>query len=340
MERVTTAVIGTGRIGRIHARTVAWLVPGAELTALSDVSEEALQEAAHEVGAKKAETDHRRVLEDPAIQAVIICSPTPTHAPLIVEAARAGKHIFCEKPIALDLPSIDRALQAVKSAGVKLMLGFNRRFDPGFSRARELIAAGEIGVPHILRITSRDPEPPPTSYLRESGGIFLDMMIHDFDMARFLMGTDPREVLAAGSCLVNPQITELGDVDTAVVMLRFPGGALGTIDNSRRSVYGYDQRVEVFGSEGQVTVGNRVPNETMHWGPQGLRGEKPLYFFLERYREAYVAEMEAFISCVLQDTEPPVGGEDGKKAAVLGHSARQSLAVKNFVTIPHEGSEK
>ncbi len=334
MERTTTAIIGTGRIGRIHARTLAWLIPGAELAALSDVSEDALHETAREVGVKKTETDHRRVLDDPTIQAVVICSPTPTHAPLIIEAAQAGKHIFCEKPIALDLPMIDQALDAVKRAGVKLMLGFNRRFDSGFRKARELVAAGEIGVPHILRITSRDPEPPPTSYLRESGGIFLDMMIHDFDMARFLLGAEPAEILATGSCLVNPQIAELGDVDTALVMLRFPNGALGTIDNSRRSVYGYDQRVEVFGSEGQVTVENRVPNEAVHWGPDGLRGEKPLYFFLERYREAYIAEMETFISCVLRDTEPPVGGEDGKKAAVLGHSARQSLIVKNFVTIP------
>jgi myo-inositol 2-dehydrogenase/D-chiro-inositol 1-dehydrogenase len=237
-------------------------------------------------------------LDDKRIEAVIICSSTDTHAQLIQESAEAGKHIFCEKPIALALSPIDAALKAVEKASVKLQVGFNRRFDTSFKRIRELVAAGQIGRPHVLRITSRDPAPPPIAYVKVSGGIFLDMTIHDFDMARYLIGSEVEEIYAAGEVLVDPEIGEAGDIDTALITLRFVNGALGVIDNSRRAVYGYDQRVEVFGSGGMALVTNRAPDNVQQSDATGVHLAKPLYFFVERYMESYFEEMREFIRCV------------------------------------------
>jgi myo-inositol 2-dehydrogenase/D-chiro-inositol 1-dehydrogenase len=252
---------------------------------------------------------------------------------MMIEAALAGKHVFCEKPIALDMDRIDEALAAVAKGGVKLQVGFNRRFDPSFRKVRELIVAGRIGVPQLLRISSRDPEPPPLDYVKCSGGLFLDMMIHDFDMARFLIGEEVTELMATGHCLIDPAIGKCGDVDTAVVVLKFRNGALGTIDNSRRAVYGYDQRVEVFGSAGCATAGNKIPTEVTLHNADSTLSDKPLYFFLERYEEAYLAEMREFINCIQENGVPAVGGFDGKVSVAMGYAALESLKSGNFVQV-------
>ncbi len=321
---INVGLIGAGRIGRVHAENLASRIPGANLVAVSDVVMSAAVKVSKDLRVPAVYQDHRRIMEDKAIEAVVICSSTDTHAQMIEEAAAAGKHIFCEKPIALDLDEIDHALAAVERAGVKLQVGFNRRFDPNFRRVREVIAAGQIGVPHILRITSRDPQPPPIEYVRVCGGLFLDMTIHDFDMARFLMGSEVEEVYAACGVMVDPAIGEAGDVDTAIVLLRFENGALGTIDNSRRAVYGYDQRVEVFGSGGMVAVANETPDSAVVSDAQGIHGALPLFFFVERYTDAYVAEMQAFIECIQKDTPPPVTGRDGRIPVVMGYAAKLS----------------
>jgi myo-inositol 2-dehydrogenase/D-chiro-inositol 1-dehydrogenase len=325
MPSVKVGLIGAGRIGRLHAEHLAYRIPGAELVAVADVVIEAAQACAAQHNVPLVSGDYRDLLEADGIDAVVICSSTDTHAQIIGEAAEAGKQIFCEKPIDFDLQRIDRALQAVEVAGVKLQIGFNRRFDPNFRRVREAVAAGQIGVPHILRITSRDPAPPPLSYIKVSGGIFLDMMIHDFDMARYLIGSEVEEVYAAGNVLVDPAIGQAGDIDTAVVTLRFANGVIGTIDNSRQAVYGYDQRVEVFGSGGMVRAENETADRTFLSDAAGVHAALPLYFFVERYAEAYIAEMEAFVKAVQQDTPPPVSGPDGRAPVVIAYAAARSL---------------
>jgi myo-inositol 2-dehydrogenase/D-chiro-inositol 1-dehydrogenase len=243
---------------------------------------------------------------------------------MIEEAAEAGKQIFCEKPIDFDLTKIDAALAGVEQAGVKLQVGFNRRFDPNFAKIRESVREGKIGEPQILRITSRDPEPPPLEYLKVSGGIFLDMTIHDFDMARFLIGAEVEEVFATGGVMIDPKFREAEDLDTAVTTLVFENGVIGTIDNSRRAVYGYDQRAEVFGSAGVVMAENNTPTRVRMTDKRGTRGDLPLYFFLERYTESYIREMQAFVDCVGSDAPPPVTGIDGRIPVVMGKAARLS----------------
>jgi len=332
-DKLTVGVIGAGRIGRLHAEHLAYRVPSVSLVAISDIIPEAAEQVAAKLQIPAAYRDHRRIMDDPSIAAVVVCSSTDTHSLMIEEAAAAGKHIFCEKPIDLHLGRIDHALAAVERAGVKLQIGFNRRFDPNFRRVRDVVAAGQIGRPHVLRITSRDPQPPPIAYIKVSGGIFLDMMIHDFDMARYLMGEDVDEIYAAGGVLVDPAIGEAGDVDTALVTLRFAGGALGAIDNSRKAVYGYDQRVEVFGSDGMVAVSNNLPDSAVVSTATAVTGALPLFFFVERYTEAYIAEMKAFVEAVLHDTTPPVTGLDGRKPVVMGYAAMKSRAENRPVRL-------
>ena len=333
MEKVNIGVIGVGRIGRLHARNLKYQVPGTKVLAVADIFEKSAREVASQLEIPIAEKDYRVLLENDDIDAVVICSSTVTHAQIISEAAEAGKHIFCEKPIALDLDKIDQAIAAVKKAGVKLQVGFNRRFDPSFKKAKELVKNGTIGTPHLVRITSRDPEPPPISYIKVSGGIFLDMMIHDFDMARYLLDQEVVELMAVGSCLVDPAIGEEGDIDTAIVTLKYENGAWGTIDNSRKAVYGYDQRIEIFGSEGCVMVGNPKPTEVIVNSAKDTISDKPLYFFIERYQEAYLAEMEEFINCIREDKEPPVSGFDGKISVQMGYAAKESLSKRSFVKL-------
>jgi myo-inositol 2-dehydrogenase/D-chiro-inositol 1-dehydrogenase len=324
MRILNVGVIGAGRIGRVHAENLAYRVRQAKVVAIADVFPEAAQKLATDLQVAAVYSDPQKLLADRQIDAVAICSSTDTHARLMEDAARAGKHIFCEKPIALDLVKIDEALAAVARAGVKLQIGFNRRFDPSFKRVREIVAAGGVGVPHILRITSRDPAPPPIAYVKVSGGIFVDMTIHDFDMARYLMGCEVEEVYAAGNVLVDPEIGHAGDIDTAVITLRFANGALGVIDNSRKAVYGYDQRVEVFGSAGMALVTNKTPDSVVQSDDVAVHSTKPLHFFVERYAEAYVAEMQEFVQAVLEDKAPPVTGMDGRIPVVMGYAAWKS----------------
>jgi myo-inositol 2-dehydrogenase/D-chiro-inositol 1-dehydrogenase len=331
-EKINTGVIGAGRIGRVHAENLAYRIPEASLVAVSDVVLEAADRLAAELGVA-AYQDHRRILDDERIGAVLICSSTDTHAQLIEEAAEAGKQIFCEKPIALDLSKIDSALAAVEQAGVKLQIGFNRRFDPNFRRVQEIVAAGQIGKPHILRITSRDPAPPPIEYVRVSGGIFVDMAIHDFDMARFLVDSEAEEVYTAAGVMVDPAIGEAGDVDTAVITLHFENGTLGVIDNSRQAVYGYDQRVEVFGSAGCVTADNNYPNTARISDATRVQYDLPLNFFMERYTESYVAEVQAFVDCIVNDAPPLVSGLDGRIPVVMGYAAKKSHEEKRPVKL-------
>ena len=317
-------VIGAGRIGKIHAENLATRIPDVIVAAISDVNVKAAQELAARLHIATVEEDYHTLLADPTLDAVAICSSTDTHAKIVVEAAEAGKHIFCEKPIDLRLEKIDAALDAVEKAGIKLQIGFNRRFDPNFRKVRTMVSEGKIGELQILRITSRDPAPPPLAYIKVSGGIFLDMTIHDFDMARYLSGSEVEEVYTAAGVMVDPAIGEAGDLDTAIITLRFANGAIGTIDNSRQAVYGYDQRVEVFGSNGMIQAHNNTPDNDVFFNAEGVHSAKPLYFFLERYMESFVAEMKEFIRSIREDTSPPVTGIDGRIPVVIGMAAKKS----------------
>jgi myo-inositol 2-dehydrogenase/D-chiro-inositol 1-dehydrogenase len=330
-------VIGAGRIGKIHAENLATRIPGVEVAAIADVNLAAAQELAARLHIPAVYEDYHAILSDPAIDAVAICSSTDTHANIVIEAAQAGKHIFCEKPIDHDLAKIDAALVAVQKAGVKLQIGFNRRFDPNFRKVRQMVADGKIGEPHILRITSRDPAPPPVSYVKVSGGMFLDMTIHDFDMARYLSGSEVVEVYTAAGVMVDPAIGEAGDVDTAVITLRFANGAIGTIDNSRKAVYGYDQRVEVFGSGGMVQAHNNTPDNDVYSNAEGVQSAKPLYFFLERYMESFICEMKEFVKSIQENTTPPVTGIDGRIPVVIGMAAKKSYLEKRPVQLNEIG---
>lgn len=324
IKAIQIGLIGAGRIGRVHTETVANCIPDANILAVADVFEEAAQKCATDFRIPSFFKDHREILENSDIEAVLICSSTDTHAQFIEEAAEAGKHIFCEKPIDHDLQKIDRALEAVEKAGVKLQIGFNRRFDPSFKRVRDAVSTGEIGTPHLVRITSRDPEPPPIDYIKISGGIFLDMTIHDFDMARYLIGSEVDEVYATGGVMVDPAIGEAGDIDTAVIVLRYTNGAIGVIDNSRKAIYGYDQRVEVFGSGGGIVVSNQTPDQAVLSDADGVHTSKPLHFFIERYTESYIAELQEFIDSVREDKTPSVTGLDGRIPVVMGLAAWKS----------------
>lgn len=323
-EQINVGMIGAGRIGRVHAENLAYHIPEANVVAIADIFVEAAEKCAADFGIPSAFQNHRAIMENDQIDAVVICSSTDTHAQFIEEAAAAGKHIFCEKPIDFDLKRIDQALAAVEKASVKLQIGFNRRFDPSFKRVRDMVAGGEIGTPHMVHIISRDPAPPPLDYIKVSGGIFLDMTIHDFDMARYLIGSEVEEVYAVGGVMVDPEIGEAGDIDTTLVTLRYANGAIGSIDNSRQAVYGYDQRVEVFGSEGGIVVANRTPDNAIVSDANGVHAAKPLYFFIERYTNAFIAEMKEFVAAIREDKTPPVTGIDGRIPVVMGLAAWKS----------------
>jgi myo-inositol 2-dehydrogenase/D-chiro-inositol 1-dehydrogenase len=322
-EPLPIGLIGAGRIGRIHAANLSRQIPTAELLMVADVDQAAAQQCAAEYRIPQATADYQAVLRNPAVAAVVICSSTDTHPAIIAEAA-AGKQIFCEKPIALDLAAIDGALAAVSRAGVQLQIGFNRRFDPTYARVRQAIAEREIGALHLLHLISRDPAPPPIEYVRTSGGMFMDMTIHDFDMACFLTGSMAEEVYTQAAVTTDPAIGAAGDVDTAVVLLRFANGVIGTIDNCRRAPYGYDQRVEALGSGGAIGTTNLYPNAAVISDAHSVRRDLPLHFFLERYRESYLIEMAAFVEAVRGDRPVPVAGAAGRDAAVLAVAAQTS----------------
>ena len=324
-RKVRFGVLGLGRIGKIHAANLASRIAGTEVAALSDVVPEELAAVAAKLGVKGAYADYREVLSREDVDAVVICTPTDTHCQMILDAAAAGKHIFCEKPVDLSLEKIQAAIDAAAKAGVQLMVGFNRRFDPNFLKVRETVAAGLIGSPQVLRITSRDPGPPPEQYIRASGGLFLDMTIHDFDMARYQVGSEVTEVYARATVLVDPVFERAGDWDTAVVTLEFESGALGTIDNSRKAVYGYDQRLEVFGSEGMVAANNNTLDNHVYLDRTGTHSSLPLHFFMDRYTESYRNEMQAFVDALRGGRTVPVGGRDGLMAVAIALAAAQSV---------------
>lgn len=325
MDKIRIGIIGAGRIGKIHADN-ARKHPQTEIVAISDpFADDTLFAWAKDRGIATVTKNSEDILLNPDIDAVFICSSTHTHVPYIKLAAQQGKHIFCEKPISMDIRETEAALAEVRKAGVQFQVGFNRRFDHNFKRVREHVLAGAVGDTHLIKITSRDPAPPPVEYVKVSGGIFMDMMIHDFDMARYLSGSEVEEVHASGAVLVNPEIGQYGDIDTAVVTLRFANGALGVIDCSRQAVYGYDQRAEVFGSKGAAACVNDHPSTAVLSTADGIVSDKPLHFFLERYNGAYIDEIDQFMDCLTSGKPVPVDGEDGWKAEQIALAAKLSL---------------
>lgn len=331
---INVGVIGAGRIGKIHISNIVYYMPEARVKTVADANlTPEIEGWAKALGIQNVSKNAEDILRDPEISVVLICSSTDTHADYIIKAAQAGKHIFCEKPVDLTIEKVKAALAAVKKAGVRLQIGFNRRFDHNFAHVRELAKSGAVGQIHLVKITSRDPAPPPPAYVKVSGGIFLDMTIHDFDMARFQAGSEVEEVYAAGAVLVDPEIGAAGDVDTAIMTLKFANGALGVIDNSRKAVYGYDQRVEVFGSGGALAAENDAPSQVRLSDAQGVHADKPLYFFLERYKDAFVTEMKAFFKAIAEGTETPVTGNDGLMDLAIGLAAKKSLAEHRPVKV-------
>ena len=323
-KKIKLGIIGAGRIGKLHAENVLFNINYVEVKAIADVYADKINDWAYGLGIKNVYADYKEILNDPEIDAVMICSSTDTHSRITIEAANAGKHIFCEKPIDYDLDRIKAALEAVEKAGVKFQVGFNRRFDHNFKKVRDMVRDGKIGDPHIIKITSRDPAPPPIEYVKVSGGIFLDMTIHDFDMARYLAGSEVTEVYTNAAVLVDPAIGAAGDVDTAIITLKFENGAIGVIDNSRKAAYGYDQRVEVFGSKGGITVTNDTPSSAVLSTEEGVFSDKPKYFFLERYKDSFIDEVKDFFDAILNDKNTPVSGIDGLKPVLIGLAARKS----------------
>jgi myo-inositol 2-dehydrogenase/D-chiro-inositol 1-dehydrogenase len=323
-KKLHFGIIGAGRIGKVHAETLAFRLPEAEVMAVADVNSEAAAALAKRCNIPRVAASAEEIIGDKTIDAVLICSPTGTHADLIVQAARAGKHIFCEKPIAFSLKKIDVALEAVKQAGVQMQIGFNRRFDSNFARVRKSVVSGEIGTPLMMHIISRDPAPPPIEYVRASGGIFLDMTIHDFDMARFLIGDEVEEIYTAAGVMVDPAIGEAGDLDTALVLMRFKNGVIGTIDNCRKAPYGYDQRVEILGSGGKIATENRYANEAVVSTGKSVYNDLPLNFFMDRYTESFALELGAFTEAVLAGKPTPVTGIDGRIPVAMALAARKS----------------
>lgn len=327
-------IIGAGRIGKVHAESVMRFVKNATVKAIADpFMNDATIAWAKEMGINEIYTDYHKILEDKDIEIVLICSSTDTHSKISLEAIAAGKHIFCEKPIDHDVNKIKEVMDALKNSNVKYQVGFNRRFDHNFMAAREAVKAGKIGELNILKICSRDPGAPPVSYIKVSGGIFLDMTIHDFDMVRYMSGDEVEEVYAIGGVLVDPAIGEAGDIDTAIITLKLRSGALAVIDNCRRATYGYDQRVEAFGSLGQVAIGNDTDSSAVISNADGVTAEKPKLFFLERYMGAYTAEVNSFIQAVQNGTPTEVGVEDGLKPVLIGLAAKLSLKENRPVKI-------
>lgn len=322
MNKTIIGIIGAGRIGKLHASNIIKHIPQFHIKAIADPY---IDEAwAKSQSIPYLFRDANEIFLDPEITAVLVCSPSASHANHITSAAQSGKHIFCEKPISTDIKQIQNALREVNAAGVKLQVGFNRRFDPNFARVKKLLSDDNIGTPQLLRITSRDPKIPSAEYLKGSGGMFIDMTIHDFDMARFLMNSEIEEIYASANALIHPSVSECNDIDTAIINLKFANGSLGVIDNSRQAAYGYDQRIEVFGSLGAVHADNNKPTNTTLSTCDGIISEKPLYFFLERYEASFVAELVSFYQCITSNQLPAVTGEDGLRSVIISMAAEQS----------------
>ena len=323
-------LLGAGRIGAVHAKAIT-SHPASRLVAISDVNAETASKLAASFGADARSNE--TILADASIDAVLIASSTNTHSDLIEAATRAGKAVLCEKPVDLSLARAQACLKAAGATGRPVMIGFNRRFDPNFAALKAAADRGEIGKPELLSITSFDPAPPPVSYVKVSGGLFRDMMIHDFDMALWIMGATPDKVMAVGSSIVDPEIGAAGDVDTAVVTLHFADGRIAVIKNSRRAVYGYDQRVELLGSEGLLSAGNVLENTVTKATASGVVSAKPEYFFLERYMRAYCAEWAAFVDAVTKGSTVPVTLDDGVNALAVAEAATCSAKSGTSVEV-------
>lgn len=331
-RKVNLAVIGTGRMGSVHVHNIVRHIPEAHLSAICDIRLEVAQAVADELGIQWVVPDYHELLTDPAIEAVLIATNTPTHPKIMEDAARARKHIFCEKPLSLDLSEIDESLEVVEKSGVKLQVGFNRRFDKSFQRVHQIVHSGEIGHPCIIHVVSRDPESPSMEYLKDCGGMFFDMTIHDFDMVRYQIG-EVEEIYSIGNILLTPEIEKFGDLDTTIVSLKFANGAIGTIDNSRQAVYGYDQRLEILCTDG-VAMANNESETTLSKGDRdGFHSARLPHFFMQRYAPCYVEEVRQFIECVRENKPTPVNGHDGRMAAVLGAAAWKSHREKRPVKI-------
>ncbi|MFX1302359.1 MAG: inositol 2-dehydrogenase [Promethearchaeota archaeon] len=334
VKKFTIGVIGAGRIGKIHIENLLRKIPNVNLKIVADIKiNDKLRQWATEIGVLNLSSDVNEIFNDPEIEIVVICSPTDSHTKLIQEAAKANKQVFCEKPIDTDIKRIKETLSIVKETGIKLMVGFNRRFDRNFIRCHEAIVSGQIGEPQIIKITSRDPTPPPIEYIKVSGGIFLDMTIHDWDMARFQAGSEVEEVYATGAVLIDPEIGKVGDIDTAVAVLKFRNGAICIIDNTRQAVYGYDQRVEVFGSKGCVVADNEATNTVRIYTAECTNIDKIPYFFMERYMESYSTELKYFLECLSKNIEPKPNGADGLQNVLVALAAQKSYEENRPVRI-------
>ena len=332
MSKLKFAIAGLGRIGKIHLQNLSRNFPEIEVVAAMDVVDES-QTIAESFGVPNFVKSYRELLAIPGIDVVVICSPTDTHFEYVIQAAQAGKHIFCEKPLDLSLERVKQVLAVVKECKVKLMLGFNRRFDPEFQRIRRSVAEGLVGDTQLIKITSRDPGPPPISYIKVSGGMFLDMTIHDFDMARFIAGKQVKEVFAKAAVLVDNEIGKAGDIDSAVVTLTFDDNSMAVIDNSRKAVYGYDQRLEVLGSKGMVQADNNFYDNHKLYTEKGVSSALPLNFFLERYQASYNCEMRHFIDALLSAGDIPVDGNDGLQSMAIALAAMKSVRESRPVLI-------
>jgi myo-inositol 2-dehydrogenase/D-chiro-inositol 1-dehydrogenase len=331
MKKVNIAIFGVGRIGKIHLKNLLRF-PGVSVVAVADTHFPA-EEFKKEFKDVFFTSNPDEVLAMPSVEAVLICTPTSSHAPMIELALKSGKHIFCEKPVDLSLERTKALVDMANQSNVKLMLGFNRRFDPDFLQARKSIQAGRIGDIQIIKITSRDPGLPPLDYIKNSGGLFMDMAIHDFDMARYMMGKEVKEVYSRGLVLVDKQVGEVGDVDTALTTLIFEDDTYAVIDNSRKAIYGYDQRLEVFGNKGMIQVDNNQHNRNVISDADGIHHSLPLDFFMDRYAASYLNEIQFFIDALSKDEPIPVGGNDGLKATIIAVAAKKSVLEGRPVAI-------
>lgn len=332
MKQLNIALLGMGRIGNIHFNNISQHFPTAKITAVSDLLYDiALFQQQHPGIFFSA--DANEAIARPDVDAVLICTPTSSHAALIEAAIKNGKHVFCEKPMDLSLDRTATLSQMADEAGVKLMLGFNRRFDPDFMAARKAVRDGKIGDVQIVKITSRDPGLPPIDYIKNSGGLFMDMAIHDFDMARYIMDKEVVEVFAKGLVLIDEKVGEAGDIDTALTTLIFADGTYAVIDNSRKAIYGYDQRLEIFGTGGMIQVENNLHNRNVIYDGDGIHHSLPLDFFMDRYTKSYLKEMELFIDALTNDEPMPATGKDGLQATLIAFAAKLSMETGRAVKL-------
>lgn len=332
MNKITVGIIGAGKIGKLHAQNILQS-DKFHLRAIADIRIDHLKGSPFEEKVSYLTTDPMEMIKDKEIDAIFICSLTETHVGFIKAAAKEEKHVFCEKPISLNIEETREVVDVVQETGIKFQIGFNRRFDKHFKKVYEAVHSGKVGKPHIVKITSRDPEPAPESYISRSGGLFIDMTIHDFDMLRYLSGSEVTEVTVKAANLIDSVFEKYKDVDTAVLMLQFQNGSLGVIDNSRRAVYGYDQRIEVFGEKGMVSAENETKTNVQLATKDGISLDQPKYFFMDRYQDAYVTEIDEFANAILQNKPVPCSVEDGYRAELIALAAKTSYEEKKTISI-------